>query len=89
MQKQNENLMTDKIKDKEQRKALNAWAKKTKYTGSIIAGTGFGKSRVGILAIDHILNNKSSRANLKSALILVVPRLSNSVVAPPAAGLEI
>ena len=63
--------MTDKIKDKEQRKALNAWAKKTKYTGSIIAGTGFGKSRVGILAIDHILNNKSSRANLKSALILV------------------
>ena len=42
-------------KDKEQRKALNAWAS-NKFKGSIIAGTGFGKSRVGVLAIDYALN---------------------------------
>ena len=60
----------NQIRDKEQKKALNAWAKQG-FVGSVIAGTGFGKSRVGVLAIDYILNNKYSRANLKSALILV------------------
>ena len=42
------------IKDKEQRKALNLWAKHG-YVGSIIAGTGFGKSRCGVLAIGKLL----------------------------------
>ena len=44
----------NKIKDKEQKKALNAWAK-AGFCGSVIAGTGFGKSRIAVLAIDHIL----------------------------------
>lgn len=42
------------VKDKEQRKALNLWAKYG-YVGSIIAGTGFGKSRCGVLAIGKLL----------------------------------
>ena len=39
-----------KVKDEEQKKAINAWANK-KFTGSIIAGTGFGKSRCGVIAV--------------------------------------
>lgn len=42
------------VKDKEQRKALNLWAKHD-FIGSIIAGTGFGKSRCGVLAIKKLL----------------------------------
>ena len=42
------------IKDKEQRKALNLWAH-NKFHGSIIAGTGFGKTRVGVLAVGKML----------------------------------
>jgi len=57
------------IRDTEQRKALNSWAKQG-FVGSVIAGTGFGKSRVGVLAVDYILKQKS-RSNKKSALILV------------------
>jgi|TARA_R110002020_G_scaffold137687_4_gene307107 superfamily II DNA or RNA helicase len=41
-------------KDKEQRKALNLWAHH-KFIGSIIAGTGFGKTRVGVLAVGKVL----------------------------------
>lgn len=52
------------IKDKEQRKALNLWAKYG-YNGSIIAGTGFGKSRCGILAIGKLLEEN------QRALVLV------------------
>ena len=53
-------------KDKEQRKALNNWSLNN-YTGSIIAGTGFGKSRCGVMAINHILNNHGG----SNALVLV------------------
>ena len=41
-------------KSNEQSKALNAWAK-AGYRGSIIAGTGFGKSRCGVLAVANAL----------------------------------
>jgi len=44
----------NEVKDKEQKKALNSWAKHG-YIGSIIAGTGFGKSRCGVLAIKKLL----------------------------------
>ena len=47
----------NKIRDDEQRKALNAWARQG-FVGSVIAGTGFGKSRVGVLAVEHALINK-------------------------------
>jgi len=59
-------MSINKIRDEEQRKALNQWARNN-YIGSIIAGTGFGKSRCGIMAIDHVLSNNSS----SKALILV------------------
>ena len=59
----------NKIKDQEQRTALNLWAK-AGFCGSVIAGTGFGKSRIGVLAIAHILK-QNSRGNKKAALILV------------------
>ena len=43
-----------KIKDQEQKAALNAWAK-AGYCGSIIAGTGFGKTRCAVLAMGLII----------------------------------
>tara|TARA_R110001592_G_scaffold3086_1_gene17231 strand:- start:4113 stop:5276 length:1164 start_codon:yes stop_codon:yes gene_type:complete len=54
----------NQIRDREQRKALNSWAKQG-FVGSVIAGTGFGKSRVGVLAVEHALKNGGN------ALILV------------------
>lgn len=42
------------IKDKEQKKALNKWAANG-FVGSIIAGTGFGKSRVIVLGVGYCL----------------------------------
>lgn len=42
------------IKDKEQKKALNLWYK-AGCKGSIIAGTGFGKSRCAVLAFGKLL----------------------------------
>ena len=51
---------TNKVKGKEQSNALNAWHK-AQYKGSIIAGTGFGKSRCGVLAVAHTIKD-SGRA---------------------------
>lgn len=53
------------VKDTEQRTALRSWAK-AGYRGSVIAGTGFGKSRVGIMAVGELL-----RRNEGKGLILV------------------
>lgn len=47
---------TIETKSKEQSNALNAWHK-AKSKGSIIAGTGFGKSRCGVLAVAHALKD--------------------------------
>jgi len=44
------------IRDKQQRLALNSWAQ-SDFKGSVIAGTGFGKSRCGVLAVEHALKN--------------------------------
>ena len=52
------------VRDKEQKAALNAWAKQN-FIGSIIAGTGFGKSRCGVLAVEYALKDGGN------ALILV------------------
>jgi len=43
-------INTNKVKDNEQRKALKSWVN-SNYCGSIIAGTGFGKSRCGVVAL--------------------------------------
>ena len=45
---------SNKNKTIEQMKALNSLAA-NKFIGSIIAGTGFGKSRCVVLAIEHAL----------------------------------
>ena len=58
-------------KDLEQRKALNAWASK-KYVGSIIAGTGFGKSRCAVLAIGKLL-----KENQKAILLVPTTQLQD------------
>ena len=47
---------TIETKSKEQSNALNAWHT-AGYRGSIIAGTGFGKSRCGVLAVAHTLKD--------------------------------
>ena len=48
------NKQIHEVKNQQQRKALNAWAKDD-FIGSIIAGTGFGKSRCGVLAIKKLI----------------------------------
>lgn len=52
-----------KVKDAEQKKALNAWARR-RFVGSIIAGTGFGKSRCGVIAVGKSLDGDSTRKGL-------------------------
>ena len=59
----------NKIKDQEQKKAINAWAK-TGFKGSVVAGTGFGKSRVGVLAIGETL-----KRNPNTNGIVLVPTI--------------
>ena len=54
----------NQVRDVEQKKALNNWAG-AGYIGSIIAGTGFGKSRCGVLAVEYALKHGGN------ALILV------------------
>ena len=53
------------VKDKEQKRALNAWAKNN-FIGSVIAGTGFGKSRVIVLGVGYSLR----KAPEEKALVL-------------------
>ena len=48
-------ITKNEVKNREQKKALNAWAK-AGFIGSIIAGTGYGKSRCGVLAACHIID---------------------------------
>ena len=55
------------IKDEEQKKALNSWARNS-FIGSIIAGTGFGKSRCGVLAVGKTLDN-----NQDGKALVIVP----------------
>ena len=60
----------NKIKDTEQRHALNMWAK-TGFVGSIIAGTGFGKSRCGVLAAGKTLRDYHSEDGEGRGIVLV------------------
>ena len=62
----------NKIKDQEQKKALNAWAK-AGFCGSVIAGTGFGKSRIGILAIEHTLKECKEDWGYEGNILILVP----------------
>ena len=59
----------NKIRDREQRLALNKWSK-ANFKGSVIAGTGFGKSRLAILACQHFVNKKKD-----TRIILLVPTI--------------
>ena len=66
MVNKNEDVVSEinKIRDIEQKSALNKWAGQG-FIGSVIAGTGFGKSRVGVLAVQYALKDGGD------ALILV------------------
>ena len=68
LNKTTKNINILKTKDDEQRKALNAWAQNSNFNGSLIAGTGFGKSRCGVLAINKMLT--SSSVDNKRGLVL-------------------
>jgi superfamily II DNA or RNA helicase len=69
MEKIIKQMTSNENKTKEQKKALNSWAA-AGFRGSIIAGTGFGKSRCALLACDYILNRMDS-----PKIILLVPTL--------------
>ncbi len=71
MQTLNMTMTVNEVKDAEQRKALNAWAKHG-YVGSIIAGTGFGKSRCAVLAIGKLL-----KENQKAILLVPTTQLQD------------
>lgn len=56
----------------EQKKALNQWAA-NKFIGSIIAGTGFGKSRCGVLAIKYVFEHKYNLDKYGTKALILVP----------------
>ena len=62
-------MKSNENKTKEQKKALNLWASNN-FTGSIIAGTGFGKSRCGVLACNYILDRIPT-----AKIIILVPTI--------------
>ena len=62
-------MTSNENKTKEQKKALNSWAANS-FRGSIIAGTGFGKSRCAILACDYIVQRVDN-----PKIILLVPTI--------------
>jgi len=56
----------NELKDKQQKKALNHWAMNS-FHGSIIAGTGFGKSRCGVIAVGETIKRlKDSEENVEN-----------------------
>ena len=59
--------LINKIRDEEQKKALNNWSR-AGFCGSIIAGTGFGKSRCAVLACAHVLGSV-----VDSKMVILVP----------------
>jgi superfamily II DNA or RNA helicase len=67
---------TNDLRDQQQRKALNNWAING-FEGSIIAGTGFGKSRCGVIAVGETIkrlteyNDYGERIVYITGLILV------------------
>ena len=58
-------------RDQAQKDALNAWARKG-FKGSIIAATGFGKSRIGVLAVGYSLEELIERDALGDSKCLVL-----------------
>ena len=66
----------NEIKDVEQRKALNAWAAQG-WKGSVIAGTGFGKSRVGVLAVAQALKTSE---NLRALVLVPTNQLQDQFI---------
>jgi len=56
----------DPNKDKMQEEALNTWIN-SEYKGTVVVGTGAGKTRIGCVAINHLYRN----GLIKSCLIVV------------------
>lgn len=60
-------MKINEIKTREQKSALNKWAANN-FVGSIIAGTGFGKSRCAVLACKYVIDN-----NIRAKSLILVP----------------
>ena len=63
-----------KTRDDFQKEALNAWARQG-FKGSVIAATGFGKSRVASLAIGYSLDELVESGDTKSRCLVLVPTI--------------
>jgi len=67
---------TNDLRDQQQKKALNHWAING-FVGSILAGTGFGKSRCGVIAVGETIkrltkyNDHGERIVHVTGLVLV------------------
>ena len=61
----------NQLRDAEQKKALNLWAK-ANFKGSIFAGTGFGKTRCGVIAAGETII-RNDELSLKPAALVLVP----------------
>ena len=61
-----------KTRDDYQKEALNAWAREG-FKGSVIAATGFGKSRVAALAIGYSLDELVESGDTDTRCLVLVP----------------
>lgn len=61
-----------KSRDDYQKEALNAWAREG-FKGSVIAATGFGKSRVASLAIGYSLDELVESGDTDTRCLVLVP----------------
>tara|TARA_R110002012_G_scaffold1863_2_gene8966 strand:+ start:2563 stop:3783 length:1221 start_codon:yes stop_codon:yes gene_type:complete len=59
---------TNDLRDQQQRKALNNWAING-FEGSIIAGTGFGKSRCGVIAVGETIKRLTKYNELGERIV--------------------
>lgn len=53
-------MEVNQVRDKYQKEALSSW-KANNFRGSVFAGTGFGKSRVGIIAVGALVRKFGGR----------------------------
>ena len=63
---------TPKTRDDYQKEALNHWARQG-FKGSVIAATGFGKSRVAALAIGYSMDELVESGDTDSRCLVLVP----------------
>jgi len=68
--------MKTKQREKQQKLAVNSWAK-SNFTGTIIAGTGFGKSRCCVLAVGETLRRIVEDGEYKGLVLVPTVQLQD------------